>query len=137
MQCIPGDVAAYQQCGGMGYDGATLCGPSLQCIWVNEFYSQCIPENELADLDEPCGPAAGGKKCALRSQKAGPVFMKCSSPTDGDAKCVLCGFRDLACCPVGFGSPDRPPCQAAPRFTAEIPCNFDTDNCEGDIIPPQ
>ena len=149
MQCAPQPSpderpGPYDQCGGRNYNGF-LCEPSgsqccssgLQCIWINEYFSQCLPEGSLADLDEPCGPATtDNKSCLLRSRASGPVLMKCSSDTDPDAVCVLCGFRGLACCPAGVVSPDRPPCQAAPRFTPEIPCNTEDDICEGDIIRP-
>ena len=131
MQCVPAPAAPdpdaerpgpYEQCGGQGYTGSNSCAPGgLQCIWIDPFYSQCLPEEQLADLDEPCGPATtDNKKCLLQSRLAGPVFMKCSSDSDPEAKCVLCGFRSLACCPAGISRPDRPPCQAAPRFTQEL-----------------
>ena len=142
MQCVPTTTApspdntsdrpgVYERCGGIGYSGSQFCeGGGVQCIWINPHYSQCLPETQLADLDEPCGPAtSNNQKCLLRSRLAGPVFMKCSSDTDPEAKCVLCGFRSLTCCPAGVGSPDRPPCQAAPRFTQEIECNVEEDIC--------
>lgn len=144
LQCVPlppGDrPGPYEQCGGRDFNGTLCsgiqcCSSGLQCIFINPFYSQCIPDFALADLDEPCGPATpDDKKCALQSRASGPVFLKCSSETDEGATCVLCGFRGLACCPEGVFRPDRPQCQAAPRFTPEIPCNEEEDVCEGDII---
>lgn len=141
LQCIPSPSdtdrpGPWQQCGGMGFSDNSFCTSGLQCIWIDPFYSQCTPDVLLADLDEPCGPATSdNKKCALQSLASGPVYLKCSSSSSSDAKCVLCGFRGLACCPAGFTTSDRPPCQAAPRVTPEIPCNAEDDICEGDSIP--
>jgi hypothetical protein len=33
----------WQQCGGMTYTGSTCCLPGNKCVYVNDWYSQCLP----------------------------------------------------------------------------------------------
>ena len=35
--------AAYAQCGGIGWGGATTCVSGYTCNTVNDYYSQCVP----------------------------------------------------------------------------------------------
>lgn len=37
-----GTVAAYGQCGGQGYTGATACVSGYKCVKSNDWYSQCV-----------------------------------------------------------------------------------------------
>lgn len=37
-----GTVQQYQQCGGQGYTGATVCVAPYTCTVLNQFYSQCL-----------------------------------------------------------------------------------------------
>lgn len=34
-------VAIWQQCGGIGYSGSTVCDAGLSCVYLNDYYSQC------------------------------------------------------------------------------------------------
>jgi cellulose 1,4-beta-cellobiosidase len=36
-------VAAYGQCGGIGYSGSTTCASGYTCTVSNSYYSQCLP----------------------------------------------------------------------------------------------
>ncbi|KAH9923923.1 rhamnogalacturonase [Epithele typhae] len=36
-------VAAYGQCGGVGYSGSTACVSGYKCTYSSEYYSQCLP----------------------------------------------------------------------------------------------
>nr|VWO97819.1 N/A [Ganoderma boninense] len=36
-------VAAWGQCGGIGYTGSTACDAGSACVLVNDYYSQCQP----------------------------------------------------------------------------------------------
>ncbi|KAF6752034.1 hypothetical protein DFP72DRAFT_905893 [Ephemerocybe angulata] len=36
-------AGAYQQCGGVGWSGATTCISGYSCNKLNDFYSQCLP----------------------------------------------------------------------------------------------
>lgn len=38
-----GTVAAYGQCGGLTYTGATTCVSGYTCTYSNDYYSQCVP----------------------------------------------------------------------------------------------
>jgi endoglucanase len=40
--------AAYAQCGGTGYTGATTCVSGYTCTYQNEWYSQCLPGTAAA-----------------------------------------------------------------------------------------
>ncbi len=33
----------YTQCGGIGWDGPTICEDGSLCVAHNEYYSQCLP----------------------------------------------------------------------------------------------
>nr|OQO21278.1 hypothetical protein B0A51_13130 [Rachicladosporium sp. CCFEE 5018] len=37
------DPRAYQQCGGIGYAGATTCPPGFPCTRLNDYFSMCYP----------------------------------------------------------------------------------------------
>jgi endo-1,4-beta-xylanase len=37
------DAAAYAQCGGSGFTGATTCSSGYHCAAANPYYSQCLP----------------------------------------------------------------------------------------------
>ncbi|KIO31155.1 carbohydrate-binding module family 1 protein [Tulasnella calospora MUT 4182] len=37
-----GTVAAYGQCGGIGYTGPTTCVSGWTCVYSNDYYSQCV-----------------------------------------------------------------------------------------------
>jgi hypothetical protein len=53
-----GSVAAYGQCGGKGFSGATGCVSGYTCKVQNDYYSQCIPgENKVSS------PAASSTSC--------------------------------------------------------------------------
>ena len=44
-----GSVAAYGQCGGKGFSGATGCVSGYSCKVQNDYYSQCVPgENKVS-----------------------------------------------------------------------------------------
>ncbi|KAG9046253.1 hypothetical protein FS837_004779 [Tulasnella sp. UAMH 9824] len=38
-----GTVAAYGQCGGIGWTGGTVCVSGYTCTYSNDWYSQCVP----------------------------------------------------------------------------------------------
>ncbi|KAG9004202.1 hypothetical protein FRB90_011043 [Tulasnella sp. 427] len=38
-----GTVAAYGQCGGIGWTGGTTCVSGYTCTYSNDYYSQCVP----------------------------------------------------------------------------------------------
>lgn len=40
---VAADGAAYAQCGGKGFTGATTCVSGYHCQYQNDWYSQCVP----------------------------------------------------------------------------------------------
>ncbi|KAI0757179.1 beta-glucosidase [Daedaleopsis nitida] len=55
--------AVYQQCGGIGWTGATTCVSGAVCTKVNDYYSQCLPGSATtsapttsAPVSTPAGP---------------------------------------------------------------------------------
>jgi len=40
---VSAQAAAYAQCGGTGYSGATTCVSGYVCTYSSQYYSQCIP----------------------------------------------------------------------------------------------
>jgi hypothetical protein len=37
-----GKVALYGQCGGENHNGPTTCDAGLTCVYINQYYSQCL-----------------------------------------------------------------------------------------------
>ncbi|KAH3674871.1 hypothetical protein WICPIJ_009441 [Wickerhamomyces pijperi] len=52
------EVPAFGQCGGQSYHGATNCALGYECVYQNDWYSQCTainyPSNEYAQRWEQC-----------------------------------------------------------------------------------
>jgi len=42
--------AAYAQCGGQGWTGATTCVSGYTCTYSNQYYSQCLPGSAATTL---------------------------------------------------------------------------------------
>jgi len=42
---LPGmaQQAQFDQCGGIGWTGPTICASPYTCTYVNDYYSQCLP----------------------------------------------------------------------------------------------
>jgi hypothetical protein len=51
-------AAAYYQCGGLNWTGATCCASGSTCQYQNEFYSQCVPGSGGGS-----GSGGGGDQC--------------------------------------------------------------------------
>lgn len=51
---VNGQQAAYGQCGGIGWTGATTCVSGFTCTASGDYYSQCVP-----------GTASGGSPTTL------------------------------------------------------------------------
>ena len=56
-QCVPQTqtncIAAYSQCGGVGYGGLNTCCEGSACIVQNAYYSQCVPQ--VVSCSNPTG----------------------------------------------------------------------------------
>jgi Na+-translocating ferredoxin:NAD+ oxidoreductase RNF subunit RnfB len=61
---VAADGAAYAQCGGNGFTGATTCVSGYTCQYQNDYYSQCVP-----------GSAAVTTKAAAPTKAAATTLM--------------------------------------------------------------
>ena len=65
-------AGAWEQCGGLYYDGPTCCKEGYKCEYQNDYYSQC--------LSEPVNP-----HCAEKWAQCGGI-----------------GYHGPTCCQKGF-----------------------------------
>lgn len=56
--------SAYGQCGGVGWTGPTTCVSGSTCVYLNEWYSQCLPGSANPTTTPPSASATGGSNCA-------------------------------------------------------------------------
>ncbi|KDR79273.1 hypothetical protein GALMADRAFT_223501 [Galerina marginata CBS 339.88] len=40
---VNGQAAVWSQCGGVGFSGPAVCVTGWTCVYLNQYYSQCIP----------------------------------------------------------------------------------------------
>ncbi|KAJ4399445.1 hypothetical protein N0V91_009454 [Didymella pomorum] len=74
---VAADGAAYAQCGGNGFTGATTCVSGYTCQYQNDYYSQCVP-----------GSAAVTTKAAAPTKAAATTLMTVRSSAVASAKPV-------------------------------------------------
>ncbi|KAI0639226.1 beta-glucosidase [Trametes polyzona] len=53
-----GQQAVYQQCGGIGWSGATTCVSGAVCTKLNDYYSQCLPGAASSSAPATSAPTA-------------------------------------------------------------------------------
>jgi len=74
--------AAYAQCGGTGFSGATTCVSGYECSEINEYYSQCIPgtaasgstATTVAASTTAVGTATGSASATVTAAASGNPF---------------------------------------------------------------
>jgi hypothetical protein len=59
---------SYQQCGGKTFTGSTCCSTVSECVYVSDFYSQCMPlsfaSSKCAKVYQQCeGKGFNGETC--------------------------------------------------------------------------
>mmetsp|Transcript_66028 Transcript_66028/g.59293 ORF Transcript_66028/g.59293 Transcript_66028/m.59293 type:complete len:125 (-) Transcript_66028:35-409(-) len=55
----------YDQCGGIGYTGATCCQNGWECIATSEYWAQCVPP-PCSEIGQQCGGGAyQGATCCV------------------------------------------------------------------------
>lgn len=62
--------AAYGQCGGQSWTGATTCVSGYTCTYQSEFYSQCLPGTASTTLTTSTTPAASKTASSTTSSAA-------------------------------------------------------------------
>lgn len=88
--------AAYAQCGGQGWSGATTCVSGYTCTYSNQYYSQCLP---------------GSAATTLSTSTARPSTTSASQPSATSSKAPSAtGFKFLGVDESGaeFGSNTYP-----------------------------
>ncbi|KAI0651675.1 beta-glucosidase [Trametes meyenii] len=53
-----GQQSVYQQCGGIGWTGATTCVSGSVCTKQNDYYSQCLPSSVSSAPASPTSPSS-------------------------------------------------------------------------------
>lgn len=88
--------AAYAQCGGQGWTGATTCVSGYTCTVSNQYYSQCLPGSAATTL-------------STSTSKATPTSASTPSATTSNSPSAT-GFKFLGVDESGaeFGSASYP-----------------------------
>lgn len=71
-------VSEWGQCGGRNYSGSTSCDSGLTCVYINEWYSQCV--KATATAPPPSSTSSIGS-CGLPSQSSSSQSSSTSVPT--------------------------------------------------------
>ncbi|KAG8913733.1 hypothetical protein FRC02_005328, partial [Tulasnella sp. 418] len=80
-------VPIYYQCGGSGYTGETECDPGLDCVFQNEWYSQCLPGS--GNPAPSSTKATSSTKAASSSTKTSSSSTKPTSSTKTTSSAVV------------------------------------------------
>jgi len=69
---VAAQQAIYGQCGGQTWTGATTCQSGLECQYQNDYYSQCLGENDHPDwLEEQEGGDEGEEEGGDEGEEEG------------------------------------------------------------------
>jgi hypothetical protein len=82
-------VNIYYQCGGIGWSGLTNCCVGLSCIYMNDYYYQCLSTpNASATLISSSSPATVSYDNISRQNASTGTYWDCCK--------VSCGWPDKA-----------------------------------------
>ncbi|GAA5827137.1 hypothetical protein JCM11251_001133 [Rhodosporidiobolus azoricus] len=98
-------VGAYQQCGGLNYDGDTCCSNGWTCTKSDDYYSQCRPSTTTCNN-------------AFYGQCGGLAWLGPSCCPEGSA-CVAASAFYAQCVPGGSASSSTSVTTAAPTTTTQ------------------
>lgn len=70
---VAGDGAAYAQCGGNGFTGATTCVSGYHCQFQNDYYSQCIPGSAAVTTKAAAPTKATGATTLMTVRTSGRI----------------------------------------------------------------
>ncbi|KDQ57133.1 glycoside hydrolase family 10 protein [Jaapia argillacea MUCL 33604] len=73
--------AAYGQCGGQGWTGATTCVAGYVCTYSNAYYSQCLPSSTTSTSSHPGTTATSSSSHASSSSATGSSSAPASTST--------------------------------------------------------
>ncbi|ESZ90854.1 endoglucanase II [Sclerotinia borealis F-4128] len=98
--------AAYSQCGGIGWNGATTCVSGYVCTASNDYYSQCLPGTATLTTSKTSAtsgtPSATGKTRYIGTNIAGFDFGCTTDGTCITSK-ILPALKSLNNGPDGLG----------------------------------
>jgi endoglucanase len=60
---------AWGQCGGIGWTGSTSCVSGYQCVFSNDWYSQCVPGTATTTLKTSTTSSAPSTSTSASSNK--------------------------------------------------------------------
>ncbi|KAL2175913.1 glycoside hydrolase family 6 protein [Thermothelomyces heterothallicus CBS 202.75] len=59
--------AVWTQCGGNGWQGPTCCASGSTCVAQNEWYSQCLPNNQVTSSNTPSSTSTSQRSSSTSS----------------------------------------------------------------------
>ena len=78
-------TGAWGQCGGVGFQGSTTCVSGYQCVYTNEWYSQCLPGTAATTLKTSTTSTTTVKASSTTTSSA-PATSTSSSSSTGKFK---------------------------------------------------
>ena len=86
---------AWGQCGGIGFQGSTTCVSGYQCVYSNDWYSQCLPGTAATTLKTSTTSTTTVKtsttststvKASSTTTSSAPATSTSSTPSTGKFK---------------------------------------------------
>ena len=75
-------ISDYSQCGGLSWSGGTNCGPGYYCSVVNQYYSQCVPNNQASTQAPTPTPTPSLYLTNPSATISSPTISSPTSPTN-------------------------------------------------------
>ena len=76
----------WNQCGGYRYRGSACCAPGWKCKFVNQWYSQCVPDSNVRCGQNPFWSQCGGYR--FTGQRCCMLGSKCVRINEWYSQCV-------------------------------------------------
>ncbi|KAH8673502.1 swollenin like protein [Xylariales sp. PMI_506] len=103
--------AAYGQCGGIGWNGATCCTGDYVCAYTNAYYSQCLPADEVTTTATGTGSGSGTTSSVVSSYTGPSLYTTTETasvashsqsayPSVDASSCGDWTLVDNVCCPL-------------------------------------
>ncbi|RDL39051.1 Glucanase [Venustampulla echinocandica] len=77
--------AAYAQCGGVNFAGATTCISGYTCTYTNDWYSQCLPGSGGGGSPSPTATVPSGGSSTITTAPGGTTVAAAGNPFSGVA----------------------------------------------------
>ncbi|GAB0496044.1 hypothetical protein MMPV_007354 [Pyropia vietnamensis] len=106
-QCRPlpsseGQIPPYEQCGGSGYTGSTMCTPGFQCTEIDASFSNCDQITKRSPTPpklSPTEPPPPGKVCGKEYQVCGGKGFNGPRCCKFGLQCVMLSEYNSQCLP--------------------------------------